>query len=1008
MEVRLLSYNSTGFNGVKGNFLNFLGASLNIDIFCLQEHFHLRQNVSKVQNELLNYDSFILPATKSCDRVSTGRPSGGLCIFWKRSLNNCIKIIKHPNSTRVQAIDFQGKYLIINTYFPTDPRTPNFDDFILLKCLEDIKWYLDSHPNYTPIVVGDLNADFSRNTRFVNVVRDFMRVYNLVTVWSSYFADFTFSQSQVRNGNNILSFSLIDHFLIRSPDLNMINNAQVLHLGDNLSSHDPIYLSLNANRVQTVDCDKCDSVNNKPPGPAWWKATDEQLHNYRSDLQSMLINFPLNDGILCSNPNCTDPTHRNDIDNYCKHLLHSIDSAVNVNIPDVSSRQNVKPGWADYVKPYQEDARFWHAVWVSMNRPINCELHNVMKMTRNKYRYAVRRLKKISSDVKQDKMLNSFLDGKANNLIKELKSQRVSKVPKVASSIDGHGNKSNISNHFAAKYEALFNTNVSSDLNNLLDNINADINNLDDVERVSPEIVFQAINNISNRKSDNMYCFKSDAILNASDLLTDYFTILIQSFLIHGYVPNELLSCSLKPIVKDKLGDKCSSDNYRAIGISSLILKVVDWVILILYGTQLKPSQLQFGFQKKNSTSMCSWTVIETINYFNNRDTPVFTCFLDISKAFDLVNFEKLFTKLIDRISPIFIRLLSYIYMHQICCMQWDGIKSKEFKVQCGVRQGAVLSPILFSVYIDDLFTILTESGLGCFINNYYYGLLGYADDLVLLSPSRIGLQRMVDITHDFLDSLGLKISVNHVDISKSKTKCVAFGLKRDPPAIFLCNTPLPWCDKYVHLGHTLYKDGSLDYDCDNKRKAFIGEFHALRQELKCQNPVIYMNLINIYFSHFYGSNLWNLFQNDTIYVSWNNIVRNVFNLPRPTHRYFIESVSDQPHLQTVLTNRFIKFYRNLYCSGKPLIRNLLQIQERDRRSNFGFNCGKLCLINNTLNPLCWKRNAVKYKVVADADVWRLPCLFELLDLRDNYSDNLLPNFNLAEISDMIHYIACY
>lgn len=61
-------------------------------------------------------------------------------------------------------------------------------------------------------------------------------------------------------------------------------------------------------------------------------------------------------------------------------------------------------------------------------------------------------------------------------------------------------------------------------------------------------------------ESDNMYSFKSDAVLNASDLLTDHLTLMIQSFLIHGYVPNEFLSCSLKPIVKDKLGDKCSSD----------------------------------------------------------------------------------------------------------------------------------------------------------------------------------------------------------------------------------------------------------------------------------------------------------------------------------------------------------------------------------------------------------------------------------------------------------------
>ena len=76
--------------------------------------------------------------------------------------------------------------------------------------------------------------------------------------------------------------------------------------------------------------------------------------------------------------------------------------------------------------------------------------------------------------------------------------------------------------------------------------------------------------------------------------------------------------------------------------------------------------------------------------------------------------------------------------------------------------------------------------------------------------------------------------------------------------------------------------------DCDSKRKK-IGEFHAFHQELKNQSPIVYMNLINIYLSHFYGSNLWNLFDIDNIYVTWNNIVRNVYNLPKCTHRFFIE-----------------------------------------------------------------------------------------------------------------------
>ena len=406
-----------------------------------------------------------------------------------------------------------------------------------------------------------------------------------------------------------------------------------------------------------------------------------------------------------------------------------------------------------------------------------------------------------------------------------------------------------------------------ADTNKILDSLNISNHDMADIEKVSPEVVFQAISCINANKSDNIFDFKSNAILNASDILTNHLTLLLQSFLIHGYVPTDLITCLLKPIVKDKLGDINSFDNYRAIGISSLILKVLDWVILILFEDQLKPSDLQFGFQRKNSTTMCSWVVSETINYFNNRDTPVFSCFLDLTKAFDLVNFSKLFSKLRDKVSPVFIRLLAYIYVYQTCCVKWCGSKSKSFNVSNGVRQGAVLSPILFSLYIDNLFYEMSNSGLGCYINNVFYGIFGYADDLVLLSPSRSGLQCMLDLAKSFLEKLGLKISVNHVTPKKSKTKCIAFGMKRDPLPILLNGINLPWCDSYVHLGHTLSKNGSCNLDVDIKRRSFIGKFHEFRQELKKSHPEVFMTLIMIYNSHFYGSNLWDLFDIDSIYI---------------------------------------------------------------------------------------------------------------------------------------------
>ena len=1008
MDLKIFSYNSTGFNVEKGRFIDFLIKSMNINIFILQEHMHLRQNVYKIQNAFPNFESFIIPASKSNNCVSSGRPSGGLAIFWEKALNFNVKMIKHPDSLRVQAIELCGNYLLINSYFPTDPQVANFDDFQLLKCIEDVKWFFNSFPNHNCIFAGDLNLDLSRNTRFVNIMREFFLNSNLISVWSSFNVDFTFSNHQTRNGRNILSTSCIDHFVVQPNIFGDISHAQVIHLGDNLSNHDPIFLSIKLDSVPIVSSTENSNSNVHIPKPMWRKASDIHINSYRSDLKSKLSRLVLSDGILCNDPSCSDSNHYKDVDAFCNCIVSSIDSAVHANIPlsKPNASNSVKPGWSVLVKPFQDDAKFWHAIWISLGKPLNCQIYNVMKHTRNQYHYAVRRVKNNASKIEQDNMLVSFLDGKAPDLIKKLKSHRTNSKPKAPSHMDGKVGSENIADHFASKYFDLYNMNESlADTNALLNSLNFSYNDMSDVEKVSPEIVYQAITCINANKSDNVFDFKSNAFLNAADLLTNHLTLLLQTFLIHGYVPTELITCSLKPIVKDKLGDKHLSENYRAIGISSLILKVLDWVILILFEDKLKPSDLQFGFQKKNSTTMCSWVVNESINYFNNRDTPVFSCFLDLSKAFDLVTFSKLFTKLRDKISSVFIRLLAYIYVYQSCCVEWCGIKSKSFKVSNGVRQGAVLSPILFSLYIDDLFSELARSGFGCYINNVFYGILGYADDLVLLSPNRYGLQCMLNLAKSFLEKLGLKISVNHVIPKKSKTKCVSFGIKQDLLPISLDGINLPWSDTYEHLGHVLCKDGSLKLDVDLKRRSFIGKYHELRQELKNPYPIVFMNLILIYNSHFYGSNLWNLFAINDVYTAWNNVFRYVFDLPRCTHRYLLEPVTECKHLFTLLTNRFLKFYRTLFLSGKNIISNLRRLQEKDCRSNFGSNIKNICRLNDTTDIHACLKDSVKYFPINVSDCWRVDLLKELMSIRDN--THQLEGFSTAEINLFIDNLAC-
>ena len=204
-------------------------------------------------------------------------------------------------------------------------------------------------------------------------------------------------------------------------------------------------------------------------------------------------------------------------------------------------------------------------------------------------------------------------------IFKEIKKMRNYK-PTVAVSMDGE--KDNIANHFKDIYDDLYNS--VDDLNNMFelkneieDQIN--ISQLTEVSKVTPDIVKKAANKLKDNKSDPTYSFSSDCLKHGPDKLFQLLSIAIQSFLVHGHITIFLLLATLIPLIKDKLASINTSSNYRSIAISSLVLKMFDWIILTLFGETFGLDDLQFAYQAGCSTTMCSWMVIETISYFMRK-----------------------------------------------------------------------------------------------------------------------------------------------------------------------------------------------------------------------------------------------------------------------------------------------------------------------------------------------------------------------------------------------------
>ena len=155
----------------------------------------------------------------------------------------------------------------------------------------------------------------------------------------------------------------------------------------------------------------------------------------------------------------------------------------------------------------------------------------------------------------------------------------------------------------------------------------------------------------------------SDYFINAPDIVYKHLSNILRTFVTHGHISNILAVSTMTPIIKDKLGDQADSNNYRSIAISSVILKIFDWVLITLYRKTLQLDFLQFSYQENCSTTMCSWMVLETIDHFLRNDSDIFLCTMDMSKAFDNVRHSTLFGKLLRRgLPPVILRFLIYLY----------------------------------------------------------------------------------------------------------------------------------------------------------------------------------------------------------------------------------------------------------------------------------------------------------------------------------------------------------
>lgn len=875
--------------------------SLDFDIFCVNETF-LRKEDSIIVNGYTFYSN-----NRTNIHRNAKRGSGGVGIFVKNELMSLYNVsILDATVEDILWLKFSSEncaenIVICACYLPPSESTRvNDPDIFYSTLLEQVYAYQNEGRLF---ICGDFNSRVGDAAEYIEGVDD-VRPRDVI------------DHSTNTNGDLLIEFLVDCGMCMVNGRVGHNDFTHVSHRGrsvvdyvcvpyEQLSSVSEFQVHLMSDLVNLLDCRGVTKVPDH--SVLTWaitsgikhRRTPESIPNQTStqyNTRNIPISF-LNDAECASQLQLTIDKIEHDLDslkdvnrayNAFKDLIFS---EMDRKLPkrnmhsskNKSAKSFYKPYWSEELDSKWETVCKQEKVWLKHtgSGAEKRRLRTLYVAERRQFEKMNKKAKKHYQLSEQQRLLNLQCEHNTRDFWKEIgklgiHNERKMGIPMEV--VDASGNVSNdtglVISRWKNDYEQLFDNSVNPDFDDAhLENVKKELltNSVPFIDRdtsilnqpISKSEVENSICRAKLKRAAGLDGIPAEVLRNPAcvDLLYKMINFCFEN----GSVPSEWNTGVIKPIPKSDANDPRNPLSYRGICLISVPCKIYADILNVRLSDWIEQNNAvvdeQNGFRRKRSCMEHIYTLYSVINKRKQQRQSTFVCFVDAKKAFDTVQRDCLWYKLMSLgIKGKILTAVQSLYNDVKCAVKVNEHLTPFINVHQGVKQGCKISPTLFSLYINDLANEIKQLNLGVEVNDLQLSLLLYADDIALVAPNVESLQIMMSAMNKWCNKWRLSIN-------KDKTKVVHFR----PASVDRCDTDftcgnlaIEITDKYKYLGLWFQEHLDMKFATSELAKSASRALSALYAKFKNAGGMAFDVYTKLYTSLvepvlFYGSGIWGL-----------------------------------------------------------------------------------------------------------------------------------------------------